>query len=143
VLDVYWHLASLGDHYLGQILAGLKPNEAGFATLLPHFNIGNPLENSGVRQAMHMMYEPIIRNYEHESNNPTAILLRCLACIVCHADSLVEVMVGCPGHDFAKLSVWHDKPLMSRLQLLVTADATEEVMTTAVGASIPVRDKFI
>ena len=133
VLDVYWHFASIGDHYLGRILAGLKPNEAGFATLPPHFNISNPLENSDVRQAMQMMYEPIIKNYEHQPNNPTAILLRCLACIVYHADSLVEVMVGCPSHDFAKLSILHEKPLLSRLHLLVTVDATDGVMTTATG----------
>ena len=105
---MYWHFAPIGDHYLGRILAGLKPNEAGFATLSPHFNIINPLENADVQQAMQMLYQPIMTEYKQQSNDPTAILLRCLACIVYHADSLVEVMVENLGHDFSKLSILHD-----------------------------------
>jgi hypothetical protein len=135
VLDAHWHFASIGDHCLGQILAGLKPNEVGFATPPPHFNISNPLENSDGRQAMHTMHQPILKNCAHESNNPTNILLRCLACIAYHADGLVKVMVGCPGHDFSKLTVLHDKPLLSRLHLLVTVDVTDGVTTTTTGTS--------
>jgi hypothetical protein len=36
VLDVHWHFASVGDHYLGHILAGLDASEATFAILPPH-----------------------------------------------------------------------------------------------------------
>lgn len=47
VLDVYWHFAAVGDHYLGRILAGLQPNDAGFATLPPHFKMPDPMGNAG------------------------------------------------------------------------------------------------
>ena len=119
VLDVYWHFASIGDHYLGRILAGLQPNDAAFGTLPPHFKTQNPIENTDVREAMEMMFGPIIAAYEGQSNNPTSMLLRCLACIVHHSDSLVEVMVDNPGHDFSKMPLLHNKPLLQKLKSLV------------------------
>ena len=35
VLDVYWHFAKPGDHYLGRVLSGLDPNHPDFSVLLP------------------------------------------------------------------------------------------------------------
>ena len=90
VLDVYWHFASIGDHYLGRVLAGLQPNHVGFGTLPPHFSIQSPMENAIVLQAMEMMFGPIMVRYEGKANNPTPMLLRCLACIVYHSNDLVN-----------------------------------------------------
>jgi hypothetical protein len=133
VLDVCWHFASIGDHYLGRILAGLQPNDAGFATLPPHFNIPDPMGNADVARAMGMMFHSVIANCEGQSNNPTPMLLRCLACVVYHADSMLEVMVNTPGHDFSKIPVFHDKPLLEKLQELVTTDPTEGTMAVPTG----------
>jgi hypothetical protein len=47
VLDVHWHFAEPGDHYLGHILAGLDPKKLYFATLPPHWKLDN-LNNSEV-----------------------------------------------------------------------------------------------
>jgi hypothetical protein len=33
ILDIYWHFAERGDHYLGRCLAGLDPNSEDFAIL--------------------------------------------------------------------------------------------------------------
>ena len=133
VLDVYLHFASAGDHYLGRILACLMPNEAGFATLPPHFNIRDPMQNVHVQKAMTMMYGPIMKNYVGKPNDPTPILTRCLACIIHHVDSLVEVMTKIPGHDFNNLCMLHDKDLIRNLKPLVTTEPTPGVMTTPTG----------
>jgi hypothetical protein len=50
VLDIYWHFAEPGYHYLGRCLAGLDPNSEDFAVLPPHFTVGNPMENARIRQ---------------------------------------------------------------------------------------------
>lgn len=133
VLDVYWHFAAIGDHYLGRVLACLQPNDAGFATLPPHFNVANPMENQFVLEAMRLSFQPIMTNYAGQPNDPTAMLLRCLACIVHHADSLLEFMVEHPGHDFSKLAILHDRQLLGRLQELVTTEPTAGIMTTPTG----------
>jgi hypothetical protein len=46
LLDVYWHFASIGDHYLGHILAGFDPNIPDFGTLPPHWTTFSPLSNT-------------------------------------------------------------------------------------------------
>ncbi|CAB9498884.1 unknown protein (Partial), partial [Seminavis robusta] len=133
VLDVYWHFASSGDHYLGRILAGLHPNKVGFATLPPHFTMNDARNNPVILKAMEMLYQPLLTAYQGKSNNPLPILLRCLACIVYHSDSLIQAMVRTPGHDFSKLAILHDRPLLAELQRLVTTEPTKNVMSVATG----------
>jgi hypothetical protein len=133
VLDVYWHFASIGDHYLGRILAGLDPNTPDFGTLPPHWTNSNPLENDLIKKAMVMLYGPILVAYEGKPENPAGLLLRCLSSLVFHADALLEVMVKFPGHDFTKISIFHDGELLDGLKKLVTTDPTPVVMTVATG----------
>ena len=133
VLDVYWHFAATGDHYLGRILACLLPNDPGFATLPPHFNITNPLDNEHVKKGMQMLCGPILTSYKEKPNDPTPMLIRCFACVIYHIDSLKAMMVKCPGHDFAKLPLLHDYQLIAQLKPLVTTDPTEGIMAVATG----------
>ena len=133
VLDVYWHFASTGDHYLGRILAGLDPNTPGFGILPPHWTTSNPLENDLIKRAMGMLYGPILVAYAGKKENPAGLLLRCLPSLVFHSDSLLEVMVKFPGHHFTKISILHDRQLLDGLKKLVTTDPTPEVMTVATG----------
>jgi hypothetical protein len=56
VLDVYWHFAEPGDHFLGRILAGLDPKKSSFATLPPHWKLVSPMANEHVTLAIEMLY---------------------------------------------------------------------------------------
>jgi hypothetical protein len=133
VLDVYWHFGSMGDHYLGRILAGLDPNDPSFATLPPHRMLVNPMMDEGVAKAMRMMYGGIIEAYKGKPHDPSPILLRCLASIVYHSESLLDIMENIPGHAFTNMSLLHDRALHDHLQALVTIKPTPGVMTTPTG----------
>lgn len=133
VLDVYWHFGSVGDHYLGRILCGLDPNETHFATLPPHWNLEDPLGNDMIREAMYMMYGPILQRYAGRSENPSGILLRCMACLVYHSDRLLETMVKYPGHDFSKVTILHHPTLLKDLKQLVTIQPTKGVLVSPTG----------
>jgi hypothetical protein len=133
VLDVYWHFAEPGDHYLGRILAGLDPKKSSFASLAPHWMLVNPMENERVKLAMTMLYGRIMARYKNRPEDPMAMLLRCLACIVHHSESILATMVGNSGHDFSKISILHDPDLLCDLRPLVTTDPTPGVMATPTG----------
>jgi hypothetical protein len=133
VLDVYWHFGSVGDHYLGRILCGLDPNNTNFAILPPHWKVEDPLGNSTIKGAVNMMYGPILQAYNGKSENPTGIVLRCMACIVYHSDRLLETMVKYPGHDFLKIPILHDTVLLNELKELVTTEPTDGVMVSPTG----------
>ena len=119
VLDVYWHFGSVGDHYLGRILCGLDPTHSSFATLPPHWIIPDPLGNEFVHEAMVLMYGDIMQAYDGKPENPIGILVRSLACIVYHSEHLLEIVVRHPGHDFSKLTLLQNRPLLSELKELV------------------------
>lgn len=129
VLDVYWHFGSVGDHYLGRILAGLDPNSKSFDALPPHWTCTNPMSDDGIKRGMEMTFGGMLE--EHPGFVP--VLLRTFACIVYHSQGLIEQMVRCPGHDFAKLALLHDRDLLDELMLLVTIDPTEGVMMERTG----------
>jgi hypothetical protein len=133
VLDVYWHFGSVGDHYLGRILAGLDPNDPSFATLPPHWMLVNPMMDECVAKAMRMMYGGIIEAYKGKPHDPSPILLRCLASIVYHSESLLDIMENIPGHAFTNMPLLHDRALLDHLQALVTIKPTPGVMTTPTG----------
>ena len=129
VLEVYWHFAEPGDHYLGRILAGLDPSSPNFGVLPPHFTLVDPMENEDVKLAMHQMYGPIL--VEHP--NAKALLLRGLACILFHQDEIVQIMVNNPGHEFTKLAILSDHNLLKRLKKIVTTEPTKNVLETRTG----------
>ena len=94
MFEVYLGFADPGDQYLGRLLAGLLPNSADFLVILPHFICG--MKNEFVAEAMNSCFRGII-NYGGRSvdgvslrSNTKALFLRCLACMIHHADALRE-----------------------------------------------------
>jgi hypothetical protein len=118
VLDVYWHFAKTGDEYLGRVLVGLDPNDVSFGSLPPHWTLVNPMEDKNIAKAMTVMYGGVLKKFKDLPQDPKAMLLRCLACVVFNADKLLDVMVATPGHDFSKLAILHDRPLLEELKNL-------------------------
>ena len=129
VLDVYWHFGSIGDHYLGRVIALLNPNDPEFATLPPHWTLAEPLNNSHVAEAFRLTFGLTPKHHPHSKG----LLLRSLACMVYHHDNLRAFARANPGHDFTKLSLLHDQRLCESLKLLVTTEPTPDVMETSHG----------
>ena len=122
VLDVYWHFAEPGDHFLGRILAGLDPNKSEFATLPPHFIMeGNLMDDEDVKEAMHMMYGPILEKYQDNPElDPTGLLLMILASVVHHSPWVVDIVMQKSGHPFSLVPLTNSPELLKRLQSKVS-----------------------
>lgn len=133
VLDVYWHFSEPGDLFLGRILVGLDPLTALFSILAPHWITPDPLNDPDIKKAAEMTFGALLTIYKGKDHDPCALLLRCLACIVYSSEGLIAVMVRIPGHDFNKLSILHDRVLLSRLRLKVTVEKTPGVMEAPTG----------
>lgn len=133
VFDLYLHLADPADTYLGRILVGLDPNNENFATLPPHFVPSDPMANEFIREAMDLMYGPILTAWRGKGvRDITAILLRVLPSVVHHSDFLDDWMRRVPGHPFSSIPLLHRRDLLLRLKGLVTTKATES-MKVATG----------
>lgn len=122
VLDVYWHFAQPGDCYLGRVLSGLDPNNASFAILPPHFNLDDPMTNSHVREAMYLMYGPILAQWGDKSANPTGLLLRVLASVVFHFDWVKKQARSNTSHPFNKIPLFARSELVTALSKLITTE---------------------
>jgi hypothetical protein len=72
------------------------------------------------------------KTLEHQPDH-MPLLLRAFACMVWHSDELIAQMVRCPGHDFSKLAILHERELLGVLKSLVTLESTEGVIATATG----------
>lgn len=134
VLDLYWHFAEPGDHYLGRCISGLDPDSDDFATLPPHFNMANPMENPKVQQAMRTLYSATLQKYgDNPEMNVVGLLLRVLPSLIYHSDFLLEtIRAANAGHAFSKLSILHQPELLAELKELVTLSPIGSV-TTATG----------
>jgi hypothetical protein len=132
ILDIYWHILEAGDNYLGRILAGLDPMSDDFGTLPPHFKMSDSMANPHIREAMELMYGPILRRWAGTFNDPTGLLLRCLASLVHHSDAVKVWIRNVPGHPFSRLALFHDDLLLRDLKKLVTTDPTDS-MKVATG----------
>ena len=97
-------------------MCGLDPTSATFGTLPPHFTVLDPAEHEDIKAAAEMMYGPILTAHKNEDYDPTALLYRCLASVVHHSDALLQVIAENPGHDFNKILLLHEKPLLERLK---------------------------
>jgi hypothetical protein len=130
ILDIYWHFAEPGDHYLGRCLAGLSPNSEDFAILPPHFTVGNPMENERIREAMELMYGPLLQKWAGtKDSDPTAVLLKVLPSIVYHSEFLQSIIRRVPGHPFAGIPLLNDPALLRDLKELVTIEPSPHVST--------------
>ena len=133
VLDVYMHFVEAGDSYLGRIMDGLDPSKSEFAVLPPHFKVIDPLSNEIIGQAMEMKFGSILCTHSNAPNNPTSILLQCLASIIYHSEDLIKIMISNPLHDFNKISILNNKDLLSKLKELVTIEKIPGVIETPSG----------
>ena len=129
VLDVYWHFGSVGDQYLGRILAGLDPMSPNFDVLPPHWNISDPMSNEFVKRGMNLTY----KNFMENKPAYTALILRLFACVVFHSDALIATMASHSGHDFTKVAILHDRALLKELKSLVTLERTAGVIEASTG----------
>ena len=119
VLDVYWHFSEPGDHFLGRVLAGLDPNKSEFGTMPPHFMMeGNLMEDEDVKEAMKIMYGPILDKYQDNAEiDPTGLLLMVLASVVYHSNWMSGIVTRKPGHPFSLIPLLNHPELLERLKI--------------------------
>ena len=130
VLDIYWHFAEPGDHYLGRCLAGLDPNSEDFAILPPHFTVGNPVENEQICEAIEMMYGPALQKRAGTiDSDPTALFCKVLPSLVYHSEYLQSTIRRVPGHPFAGIPILNHPALLRDLKELVTIKPSPQMST--------------
>jgi hypothetical protein len=153
MFEIYLGFAEPGDQYLGRLLAGLLPNSSTFAALPPHFTCG--MENEHVAEAMNSCFIGIIDQVSDEFEgggnsdnslraNTKGLLLRCLASLVHHSDSLKQIIDTHPGHPFASIPLFSRAPtLLSELKKLVTTEPSERVrMATGIPPHVEAMSKL-
>jgi hypothetical protein len=79
-----------------------------------------------------MVLKTFGKTLEHQPDH-VPLFLCAFACMVWHSDELIAQMVRCPGHDFSKLAILHDRELLAALKDLVTLAPTEGVVAVATG----------
>ena len=82
---------------------------------------------------MEMLCGGLLARHKSTNEDPTAMLLCCLACIECHSELILSTLVAHPGHDFSKIPILHDQDLLRDLRRLVTTKPTPGVMTMPTG----------
>ena len=126
VQDIYWRYCQVGDQYLGRCMACLDPNSPVFDTLPPHFVKG--LEEQVICDAFNLCFKNIRKSLdERDIVNMTGLLLRCLASIVHHAESLKEVMRSNPKHPFHDIPILSDDKMLADLKALVTTEKSQRL----------------
>jgi len=105
-----------GDHFLGRFLAGLDPNKSEFATLPQHFKKeGNVMGDLDIKDAMDMMYHPILDTYNREADL-TGLLLFVLASRIYHSVWLKTIVAQRLGHPFSLIPFLNSLELIKKLQ---------------------------
>ena len=99
VLQVYWHWGEPGDQLVGRLVACLDPDTEDFAVLPPHWIVQDPMKNEDIKEAMEMMYGPILQAYQDaDENNPTGFLLRVLPSVIYHSEFILSYVHANPSH---------------------------------------------
>ncbi len=138
VFDIYWKWAEAGDQYCGRILAGLDPQSTDFAALPPHFIAG--IEDEHINKAMELNFKNTYKMAKSDNaSNMIAILLRCLASIVHHSDSLLQVISSKPSHPFTNIPILTLHPEL--LQILKTKVTTKPSQIIPSASGIPPHTK--
>ena len=124
--DIYWLFAEAGDQYCGRILAGLDPHSSDFEVLPPHFIEG--MENKTIKEGMTKSFFYILKLQDIEDKvNIIGLLLRCLASVVYHSDTLLKVISSNQGHPFIQIPILNDPTLLAELKLLVTTKSSIKI----------------
>ncbi len=137
MFEVYLGFAEPGDQYLGRLLAGLHPNKTSFAALPPHF-ICTMEDNVHVKEAMQLCFKGIIDQEDDQyggdnvgnllQSNTKAMLLRCLASMVHHSESLQAVINSDASHPFASIPIFSRPPSFLReLKKLISTTTSDRI----------------
>ena len=86
------------------------------------------MRNNTAREAMHLLCGDIA----HDHPEFSAILLRCLSCIVHHKDKITDMVHSVPGHNFHKLRLFCEPNLIAKLEKLNTTNKSP-TMVCATG----------
>ena len=130
VQDIYFKFAEKGDHVLGRILAGLDPDSVTFDVLPPHFI---NTDDEHIDQAMELWFGNILSMLGDEDTFMLPILLRCLASLVHHEQSIREVILRNPKHPWRCLPFFTNDELLSHLKSNVTTEPTKGVLEKPTG----------
>ena len=94
---------------------GVYPNKPDFAMMPPHFiNEGNLMDDPDIYEVMHLMYGPILDEY-NEAIDPTGLLLFVLSSLIYHSPWLVKIVTRKPGHPFALIPLLNKSELLKRM----------------------------
>jgi hypothetical protein len=137
MFEVYLGFAEPGYHYLGHLLAGLHPNKMSFAALPPHF-ICTMEDNVHVKEAMQLCFKGIIDQEDDQyggdnvgnllRSNTKAMLLRCLASMVHHSESLQGVINSDASHPFASIPIFSRPPsFLIELKKLIPTTTSDRI----------------
>ena len=97
-------------------LNALKPT---FNVLPPHFDVEEPLENNDIREAMSLIYGPIIDTYGDSPIDPTGLLLRLLASVIYHFDWIKINANTRTDHPFNAIALLFRPEIVSSLKKLL------------------------
>ena len=127
VYDIYLMFMEAGDRYLGRILAVFNSCTSNFSAIPPHFIVG--MENAAVRDAMHQCFDSFFGNGSliEQQPNLEGMLLRCLASMVHHSETLIGVIDRNPGHCFQNIPILNDTTLLKTLKELVWTKESEKI----------------
>ena len=95
-----------------------------FATLLPHFNMLDPMHNKKVKEVMHLMFGTILRRWAvlPTRPDPTGLLLHILPSVIWHSEWLLKVAREIPGHPFNDIPLLQNRQLLMDLKAMVTTN---------------------
>ena len=127
IYDIYLMFMEASDRYLGRILAGFDSCSSKFSAVPPHFTIG--MENEDIRSAMIRCFRSFFGDGRLIDQQPNlqGLLLRCLASMVHHSTSLLDIIDRNPGHCFQNIPILTDSNFLCRLKLLVSTKVSEVV----------------
>jgi hypothetical protein len=87
----------------------------------------NPMASPLVAEAMELLYGPILEKYTNTKNDPTGLLLQCLASIVHHSDWFISMATENAGHFFGTLTIFQRQELLEQLKPLITKEKLQQI----------------
>jgi len=126
VLSIYWQFSDAGDNYLGRCLAGLDPNNDKFSALPPHFSDVAFANDIDFKEAMILMYGPLLENPNIDKE---AVLCRLLCAVVYNFDYYLEIKNKHPRHNFMLIPLTNNINLVNRLKTKITIEPRGQITT--------------
>ena len=82
------------------------------------------MENEFVREAMNLMYGPILTSWSNKPQDPTALLLRLLASVVYHFSWIEKMAQLTTDHPFNAVPLIFKPELVAELKKIVTTESS-------------------